>query len=210
MSVKCIGEIVKDFGVFFMMVFTVGWYIITKKIEKRSKTKSLATSLLSEILAIKNYYEKVELKPWKEFRYNNIQSLEEEYMTVYHNSSDRISLFKLDDVKQIITFYTHLKAHMDTLRILTREQNDHNLLTAGIKVFGHRGKSNEVTFDVYNSFKETYEYALESQKELYVYMDGMEDILNEYLKKNWIEKAMYDIDDIISNIKSSANKYLGT
>jgi hypothetical protein len=198
MNLKCAGEIVKDFGIFFMMSFTVTWYIITKEIEKRSKRKSLATALLAEILAIKTNYKKVELAPWEIFKYNNIQSLEEEYMTVYHNSSDRISLFKLDDVKQIVTFYTHLKAHIDTLRVLAKEQNNFNLLTAGINIFGNIGKSNDVLLASRESFRETYEYALERQSELYVYMEEMEDILNKYLKKTWFNETTLYINNIFS------------
>jgi len=198
-----VGEFFKNFGVLIAFCLSAWWYYHTKKIEKIAQRKALAAALLAEITTIIILYKELELEEWDETKYQNIQSLEEEYMTIYNKSSDKISLFSLDEVSKIVTFYTYLKAHFDTLRFLVKVQNEYNYLIAAIHIFGNLGNISEVLSSSLRKYKSTHNYALDSQAELYARMGDAEDILKDYLRE---EKSRYKIFspyamDMINNIE---------
>lgn len=177
---------IKDFQPLLIFSFGILGYFIKRRIETTKQRKSVASALLAEINALKVQYKKVELTDWNKQQYINIQSLEEDYTITYNNLCDKISLFSLQDAKTIITFYTCLKAHIDTLRVLAFEQKQYYYLFAGISILGNRGNSQKIMEDSLDSFKSTHMYALFSQMELYKEMDKVEIVLKNQLKISWI------------------------
>ena len=177
-----------------VMTFIGGviWYFLRINIEKDRNRRALAIALMTEIIAMKNVYKSVELKPWQDWTHNNVQSIEENYTIIYDTSSNKIALFEYEDITEIVELYTLLKAHLDTLRVLARLQKTYYASSAIIKIFSVKESAKLVRDESFDDYKSTHAYALDSQKKLY---GKMEIVLNKNLSKYdehyWHEKKFW-------------------
>lgn len=184
-----IVRFLSDFGILITLVLSILGYYWRNHSETRNNTIALVSGLKAEIMAIKTVYSKVELTKWEEWSHNNVQSLDEHYTVIYDNSSSRLSLLDKRDIKKIVEFYIHLKAHIDTLRVLSRIQKEYLYIEAGIAMGILPHQATIVLEESLASFKATHTFALSSQTVLYKKMDEItNEILPKYSKDTWYNR----------------------
>ncbi|MEA4835574.1 MAG: hypothetical protein VB133_10620 [Anaeromusa sp.] len=149
----------------YTFAFGIVWYFIRKIVERSASRRALAAALYAEINAMKTAYQKVELTTV--YNNNNVQSLEENYTVIYDNAADRISLLDYEDVKTIVFFYTTLKAHIDTLRVLSRNQKEMYLAKTILDALDLKDRKSHIIESAEESYSSTYQFALESQNFIY-------------------------------------------
>lgn len=177
----CIPKWVYDFQTLIVLLPAAGGYFFKEWRNKQDKRKSLATALLAEINAIQTIYKEVDIKEWDKWEHNNIQHIQEDYMTVYNTSCDQISLFKDKDVHEIVTFYTYLKAHIDTIRVLAIDQQENKYCRAIINIAGNINNAQYVLEASGQNLRSTHQYALDNQTRLYERMEDIKITLGKYI-----------------------------
>lgn len=171
---------VKEYGVIALIGGGIS-HLIKVKWEEINQRKSLAVSLLAEINGLIGYYKTIELIELEKTAHINIQSVEEEYMTIYNGAGSKLSLLKMKDIEEVVSFYTYLKAHIDTIRVLAKMQSRHEFLTAAVEVFGHKNNSVGVVAKSLSEFQSTHDYALRSQSEMYLRAERVKAKLEGYI-----------------------------
>lgn len=190
-------DIIIDFQTIIVFMIAIIPYWIQEYRKTWKERKILAAAFVSEIESIIERYKYaagifLETGGVKQNSQDELllftMEITQEYFTVYHNNTNRIGLFEVDEVRKIVDFYVSAKGLVDTLL----SWND---LVAKIDKFDSHFANSGVNDTVYNKKLHLINYVIPEHRRIIIQqqsdaLNKADEVTNALKKYNKLPKVL--------------------